>query len=238
MRRIRRATMKLYPGDLAAIYYDPAILERSVPGAVNIFDPGAYSIWDKPPGMLSQGTLFGDHCALVRFAETRTRPNRPVFLVHRIDREASGLIILAHDKNMAAIFSKAFARGTIEKTYQVTVTGNVDKNLGPSGAIELPLDGKTAQTEFQILEYDRDLDRTRLQIKLLTGRRHQIRRHFNKVGHPVVGDPLYGRDNKAHGMRLRASGLKFSCPLNGNLLSFEQTQIPDYPPWVQNEASR
>ncbi len=238
MRRIRRATLTVGPGDLLALYYDDQILARSVAGAICIFDNGSYSIWDKPPGMLTQGTLFGDHCSLVRFLETRALPGRKVFLVHRLDREASGLILVAHDKKAAAAFCSAFADGAIEKTYHVTVAGNVEADLGPDGTIEYPLDGKPSRTRFKVLEYDDRQDRSRLLIHLLTGRRHQIRRHFLQAGHPVIGDPRYGRGNKAVSMRLRATGLKFACPLEGSRLSFQHPQLPVYPSWDRQPIAR
>ena len=124
IHRLRRAKKILNPGDILHLYYDQAI-QHSIPAAAELIaDEGEYSVWNKPYGMYSQGSKWGDHCTIYRWAEEHLKPQRPAFLVHRLDRAASGLIILAHSKKMAATFSALFKNRQIQKQYKATVEGN------------------------------------------------------------------------------------------------------------------
>ena len=114
-KRIRRVDRALKPGDRLHIYYDEAILLQQPEDAILISDQGLYSIWHKPYGMLSQGSKWGDHFTINRWAEKVLRPQRSAFIVHRLDRAASGLIIVAHQKKTAAYFSNLFERRQVEK---------------------------------------------------------------------------------------------------------------------------
>ena len=109
-QRVRRASKLLKPGDRLHIYYDEAVLEQHPACAVLISDEGLYSIWCKPYGMLSQGSKWGDHCTINRWIEKNLQPQRPAFIVHRLDRAATGLMIIAHQKKIAAYFSELFHR--------------------------------------------------------------------------------------------------------------------------------
>jgi tRNA pseudouridine32 synthase/23S rRNA pseudouridine746 synthase len=210
-RRLRRATTIPSSGDVLELYYNEKLLARKPPLSDCLVDEGPYSLWYKPAGLLAQGNNYGDHCSLLRQAELRTR--RPVFLVHRLDREAAGLMLIAHSREAAARLSRLFRENSIDKTYVVRVSGRLQ---APQGAIDQPLDGKTARTEYVVSHYDSDADTTLVSVTLKSGRLHQIRRHFALLGHPVMGDPRYGSDNKdAAGLQLQAVGLAFRCPISG-----------------------
>jgi tRNA pseudouridine32 synthase/23S rRNA pseudouridine746 synthase len=211
-RRLRRATARLRPGDRLGLHYDPELLARTVAAPVCVLDQRRYSLWDKPAGMMSQGTDFGDHCSLPHWVERHFDPPRQVLLVHRLDREASGLMLLAHDRHAAARFSALFADGAVYKRYRVEVRGDL-ADPG-AGMIEVPLDGKPACTRYRCLGYDVARDTSLLDVEIDTGRLHQIRRHLDAIGHPVMGDPRYGSGNKNQaGLRLRAIELRFPCPV-------------------------
>ena len=94
-KRLRRAQSPVAAGDLLQLNYDDDLLSRQCEPAVLLADERHFSLWYKPPGMLSQGNEWGDHLSLLRFAEQQLG-NRAVFLIHRLDREASGLLLLAH----------------------------------------------------------------------------------------------------------------------------------------------
>ncbi len=227
-RRIRRATFESKPGDRLSIYYDEAILSKPVPGAVCLKDHRRYSIWFKPAGLLTQGSRYGDHCALTRQAEHHFTPKRSVYVVHRIDQETAGLVILCHDKTAAAHFSEMFRCRTIKKGYDVLVRGDL-RVAGFEGEITLPLDGRQACTRYRWISYDRERNESRAAVEIITGRTHQIRRHFDMIGHPVVGDPRYGVGNKNRsGLKLVATSLSFACPFDKRPVSFEID--PDRPP--------
>ena len=102
MKRLRRATATLNAGEKIELHYNDEVLAKDVPASALVADLHHYSIWFKPSGVLAQGTMEGDHCALLRQVELYFKMLRPVFLVHRLDREASGLMLVAHSQNAAA----------------------------------------------------------------------------------------------------------------------------------------
>lgn len=166
--------------------------------------------------------------------------------VHRLDRETSGLLLLALDRQTLARLSNVFATGKIKKTYKALVHGNVDLSSKNPGTWDTPLSkqaggrtdprgkGKrqTAVTRYRVIEQSPHY--TLLEIELRTGRKHQIRRHAKLAGHPVVGDKRYGSPRsiaflKEHrnftGMGLQAYRLEFQD--QGKTVALE---LPDLPP--------
>ena len=221
-RRLRRASTELRAGDRVAIYYDPRILDLDPPAAVCLADREAYSVWHKPAGLLAQGTRYGDHASLLRQAEkARGRP-RPVFPVHRLDREASGLMLVAHTHAAARTLTAELALDSTEKVYRAEVRGDLAARHGDRGRIDLPLDGRTALTEYRVLGYDPGADASRVEVRIHTGRLHQIRRHLAALGCAVLGDPRYGRGNAdPRGLRLVATRLALRCPVAHRPVTFD-----------------
>lgn len=220
LRRLRRATALLGKGDYAEFYYDEKLLSLKPPEARCLSDQKHYSVWHKPSGLMAQGTMYGDHCSLMRYAELFFHNEREVFLVHRLDREASGIMLIAHTKDAAARLSQLFQKKQIVKKYRVEVLGNLAEKQ-KHGVIELPLDGKPAITEFEVESYNPERNASTLNAIIRTGRLHQIRRHFDMIGFPVMGDPKYGKGNKnIEGMRLTAVSLRFRCPFQKREVEF------------------
>lgn len=214
--RLRRATAGLRQGDVIELFYDADLLTVDPVRASCLMDRGVYSIWHKPSGLLTQGTDWGDHCSLLRLVETSFNPRRGAYLVHRLDREVEGLVLVAHTRDAAARFSRLFKRGEVRKEYRAEVLGSMDRQ---TGVIEEPLDGKPALTRFSVITYDEATNTSVLSVEIDTGRLHQIRRHLADVGHPVMGDPRYGRGNKdCRAMRLSACGMAFGCPFTGETI--------------------
>jgi tRNA pseudouridine32 synthase / 23S rRNA pseudouridine746 synthase len=212
--RLRRETATVRPGDVLEIHYDAALLALKPPEAALVRDASRWSAWGKPAGLLSQGTEFGDHASLLRQVEKALE--RPVFLVHRLDREVAGLVLVAHDPEAAAALSALLREAKVVKRYRAEVVGDVEADQGKEGAIDLPLDDKPARTSFRVLSRDPVRNTTTLEVTIETGRHHQIRRHFEAIGHPVLGDPRYGAGNKnREGMRLAAVYLAFREPFAG-----------------------
>jgi tRNA pseudouridine32 synthase/23S rRNA pseudouridine746 synthase len=225
-RRLRRATAMVHPGQRLIVYYDPRILALRPALADCIQDQKAYSIWFKPPGLMTQGTRFGDHCALTRQVERHFQSKRQVYLVHRIDRETAGLVIMAHTPEAAALLSALFQNRRIEKRYMAWLRGNLVDHPA-AGRIDLELDAKTAHTGYEILRYEPGTDQTLARIQILTGRMHQIRRHFALIGHPVMGDPRYGKANKNQsGLKLVAYALAFECPMGHGRMDIQINPAP------------
>lgn len=219
-QRVRRAKYQLKKQDQVTLYYDSEILAQPVPEPECIADEKRYSIWDKPAGLLSQGTQYGDHCSLLRLVEKHFG-NREVFLVHRLDREASGLVLIAHDRTAAAKFSRLFGSSrtnSVEKWYQVTVLGIVGE-IGQEVRIEQPLEEKPSCTIARVTAIDKTRERTTLSVRIMTGRYHQIRRHLSIIDHPVVGDYRYGKPT-GDPLQLQACKLGFICPISGEKKSY------------------
>ncbi len=218
--RIRTGSVLLKPGDFLELNYDPRVLSLVPPQPLLVADRRDYTVWFKPAGLLAQGSLFGDHCSLLRLAELHFKDKRQVFLVHRLDREAAGLMLIAHSGKAAAKLSELFRDNKVVKEYRVEVLGNLLAK-GKSGRIDLPLDGKQTVTEYIVEAYDKAANVSTVTVSIQTGRTHQIRRHFEMIGHPVMGDPKYGKGNKNwEGMKLTATSLKFHCPFTHRDMQF------------------
>ncbi len=135
--------------------------------------------------------------------------------MHRLDREARGLVLLAHGRAAAAAFSKLFRTGGVEKRYRAVVHGLVG-SCGETRTLDAELDGKSAQTLVTVSDLDVEGGKSTLDILLLTGRYHQIRRHLSAIGHPLVGDDRYGPPNRdRQPLQLTAYELAFRCPFSG-----------------------
>ena len=211
-QRLRRAKRVLRVGDRVHLYYDAEILARTPAEPTLISDVGAYSVWRKPYGMLSQGTRWGDHCTILRWAERHLKPERSAFTVHRLDRAASGLIIVAHSKTMAAALSEMFRNRMLEKHYRVLVNGDFSQQPNPR-RVEQPIEGKEAISEFSLQRVEDQ--RSIIDVRIETGRKHQIRRHLAGLGYPVIGDRLYGHgEEDGMDLQLTAYLLRFRCPVN------------------------
>ena len=220
-RRLRKATEALKTGDRIELFYDAELLARKPATPVCLVDAGGYSVWFKPAGLVAQGNDYSDHLALTRLAELSLTPPRPALLVHRIDRETAGLMLIAHKPGMAAALSALFRERQIDKRYSALALGEV----AASGCIDAALDGKPAVTRYTRLGYDRVHDQSLVDVEIDTGRTHQIRRHFEQIGHPLIGDPRYGQGNKnAAGLQLFATRLAFTCPIRRQPVSFELSE--------------
>lgn len=210
---------------------------------------------DKAPGMLVHPTevLTGgtvSELAVARFGRLPSIPdqNRPG-IVHRLDRETSGLLVLARTPDALDALQDQFRSRTVEKHYLALVHGNpredafeVDRPLGPvpghRDLQRIAADGRAAFTRFEVVERLRGF--ALVACHPTTGRRHQLRVHLASVGHPIAGDKLYRPEqdrvpasrlphHALHagelGFRHPRSGapLRFEAPLPGTFLAFRQT---------------
>ena len=181
-QRIRRKDRQLKAGDTVYLYYNPEVLAQQSPEAVLIADEGDFSVWYKPSGMLSQGSKWSDHCTINRWAETHLQPNRPAFIVNRLDRAAQGLMLIAHTKSMARFLSQLFEKHAIYKVYVAKVQGTgVQKQT-----CTLPIDDRPATSHIYPL--DANAKESLVKIEIESGRKHQIRIHLASLGYPIVGD--------------------------------------------------
>jgi 23S rRNA pseudouridine1911/1915/1917 synthase len=167
-----------------------------------------------------------------RESEGNLRPG----IVHRLDRDTSGLLIVAKNVCVQAALIEQMKRHKVEKRYIALVDGNVSLD---HGSIDAPIgrdprhrqqmavttiDSREARTHFRVLE--RFARHTLLLLQLETGRTHQIRVHLKAIGHPVVGDPVYGSGRVSDGLALQrqflhAYQLRLIHPSTGKTLEVE-----------------
>lgn len=218
-QRIRKAKFELQTQDALSLYYDSQILAQVPPLPRLIARQKTYSIWYKPADLLTQGTRWGDHSSLLRYVEKQSSFGKTVKLIHRLDREAQGLVLLAHNQRAAGMLSDLFQTREIEKRYWAVAHGQVGA-AGETLICDTTLDGKAANTAVKVREVVAGGKFSVLDILLQTGRHHQIRRHLSMLGHPLVGDRLYGRAGSGASLQLCAYFLGFICPLTGKNRSY------------------
>ena len=224
-QRQRRAKKSLQLGDEIHMYYNPQVLAQSVENARLISDEGSYSVWYKPYGMLCLGSKWSDHTTINRFVETNLKPQRPAFIVHRLDKATTGLLVIAHSKFAARALSASFENRHTSKHYQAVVHGDFHKALPVQEAktennltINTNIDDKNAITHVSFVEYNELKNQSLLSIKIDTGRKHQIRIHLSSIGFPIVGDRLHGADElliegiERVDLQLCSVYLKIPCP--------------------------
>lgn len=185
---------------------------------------------DKPPGQHTQPPAGGAGGSLLDEAKAGYGPQ--IRLVHRLDRDASGLVILARNRAVAATLGDAFRAHTVRRTYRAELA--VPLPVGTSGTIDRALkwsggrcwadpSGVSAVTHYEVVE--REGPRSVLEIRLETGRMHQIRVHLAAALAPLVGDRKYGGP-KADRLALRAIRLELDHPVTGRPLRCEVSPLP------------
>jgi len=167
--------------------------------------------------MLSQGSKWSDHCTITETVQQQC--GKSSFLVHRLDKAASGLIVVAHTKNALKKLTDLFAQRLVTKHYSVVVHGEF--KMPVPHQINSPIDNKEAITDILKTRYDKNTDTSHLVVNISTGRKHQIRSHLAGIGLPVVGDRLFDAErDHSQDLQLVASKLSFDCPFTGEKLSF------------------
>jgi tRNA pseudouridine32 synthase/23S rRNA pseudouridine746 synthase len=197
-------------------------------------------VFDKPAGLLSVPGLGREKLDSLATRAAAALPGARI--VHRLDRDTSGLIVLALDPEAHRNLSVQFQERLVEKTYEAVVAGVVADD---AGAIDLPIRkdleapprhrvdherGRPSRTEWVVVR--READRTHLRLHPRTGRSHQLRLHLLAIGHPILGDDLYAPPDVqalAPRLMLHASGLSFAHPSTAAPMSFTSR-----PPWARD----
>jgi 23S rRNA pseudouridine1911/1915/1917 synthase len=214
-----------------------------------LYEDSELIVLDKPAGLVvhpaaghRSGTLVNallHHCPALVEAGEKGRPG----IVHRLDKETSGVMVVAKTEAARLSLQKQFQARSVEKTYLALVYGEIREQ---AGKVEAPIGrheedrkrmgvrtrkGREAVTAYRVVERLRGF--TLLEVLPETGRTHQIRVHLSAIGHPVVGDKLYGGKRerkrfmeKPQRQLLHAWKLSFSHPRTGERLAFEAS-LPD-----------
>lgn len=173
-----------------------------------IFQNRYFAIFDKPSGLLVHPTSSND-CSYTLLDEIKFHLGDDANLIHRIDKETSGLVLVAIDKYSELILKSLFVEKTlnnsskIKKSYLALVNGKVSKDhiideaiSSSKGLIKLKMevnsDGKSSKTIIKPLKYDSIKNQSLIKAIPITGRQHQIRVHCDYIGHSIIGDPIYG----------------------------------------------
>ncbi|MCH2137735.1 MAG: RluA family pseudouridine synthase [Phycisphaerales bacterium] len=190
-------------------------------------------VFNKPTSLLSVPGIGPDKAdCLVARADTEFPGIR---IVHRLDRDTSGLIVLARDAQAHRDLSIQFQEREVDKTYEALVLGVPDADEGhidaairkdldnpPRQCID-PVQGRPSQTCWQVIGRDDDAGTARLSLTPTTGRSHQLRLHLLHIGHPILGDDLYAPPAGlalADRLCLHATMLGFRHPGTGEHLAF------------------
>jgi len=187
-------------------------------------------VLDKPSGLLSVKGIGLDKidCLAVRVASAIEGAR----IVHRLDMDTSGVIVMARDADTHRELSRQFQDREVEKEYTAEVGGVVKDERGvidipirkdmdhpPKQCVDVEF-GKPSQTLWKVLQ--RSIDRSRLELKPITGRSHQLRIHLCEIGHPIIGDDLYAPPEiQAMGERLmlHATALSITHPATGERMT-------------------
>ncbi len=216
-RRIYDPQARINRGQQLHLYCNQSTLTPCPYQAELVQDFDSFSIWDKPAGMLSQGSKWGDHWTMQRWIKQHIWPRRDCLITHRLDRYTSGLMIVAHDEQINQKFHRAFEQREISKTYRAIVSGNMQ--IGDELKLTTAVDGKPASTNVRVLASANG--QSLLEITPETGRKHQIRIHLAGINHPLINDRQYGQPPHAGDLMLQACGLGFIHPQHGESLTIK-----------------
>jgi tRNA pseudouridine32 synthase/23S rRNA pseudouridine746 synthase len=196
---------------------------------------------DKPAGLLAVPGRGADKQDCL---SARLRHEFPdTLVVHRLDMSTSGLMVFARGADMQRRLSQLFQERQIEKRYTAVVTGRLEAE---AGEVDLPIaadwlnrplqkidaeSGKPSLTRYRVLA--RHDSTSRVELEPYTGRSHQLRIHMAAIGHPILGDALYGDAGSAPRLLLHASSLGFTHPVTGEPVHFVSVPPFQKPPSVR-----
>lgn len=252
-RICRRIRERVEPGDVLDVDWVPmpvahpkgAKKQQSRSPIEFLYDDEVLCVVCKPAGLLTVPTRYGEGRTLVSSVERRLKDSDPkaqAFVVHRLDRDVSGVLVMAKNLETAEALRNQFAARKPERKYIAIIAGTMDP---PSGTITsyLATDADLnrysvrdpEQGELAITHYATKAvwnDASLVEVRLETGRRNQIRVHLAEASHPILGDPRYRSELAAHRawphrrIALHAETLSFAHPVTGQPLTFQA-------PWPQ-----
>lgn len=238
--KTKKPGYKVQEADVVTIDYDEAELD-TVPDIdlPVIYEDDYCIVINKPAGVLThaQGALITE--ATVATFLRKIAPNMQgdrAGIVHRLDRATSGVIVVAKNQATLSFLQKQFADRTVSKTYVAIISGHlkqqsalidmpIERNPKAPATFRVGVNGKPAVTKYQILQESPRASLVELSPK--TGRTHQLRVHMQELGHPIIGDPLYGTGSYGDRLYLHARTLTITLP-NGEQKTFTAPLPPEF----------
>jgi RluA family pseudouridine synthase len=201
-----------------------------------VYSDDSVIVVDKPAGILT--TPAHAEISMVDILNQKFFGRFQLFVVHRLDRGTSGLLVFARTPQVAKDLALQFSRHLIEREYIAFVVGRVPDH---SGCIDREVNGKKAKTYFEVKEYLASV--TSLSIRLATGRRNQIRHHFSDTGFPVLGDERIGGERACslgwphQRIALHARSLRFWHPGVRQIMGFESSPPVEMEQFLDSERA-
>ena len=235
--RVKVASKVVQAGRVVDVYLGGALdkvtaAENATPPELDVvFEDDSLLVVDKPAGLPTAATRETDRNNLLYYVSLRPTSSQP-HLVHRLDLETSGLLVVAKTAESAHRLSELFLTHTIERVYRVVMLGE----LPAARTVESPIEGRPACTVFVPVEHKGGA--TLAEARLETGRTHQIRVHASAIGHPVAGDRRYGEraGHEPPRLALHALVLGFRHPTTGQPVRFERDWPADLREWWQHRS--
>jgi 23S rRNA pseudouridine1911/1915/1917 synthase len=229
----------LIPGHQVVISMERIPRERQYRGISIIFEDSHLIVIDKHAGMLSMATEKGNEKTAYSMLSVHVKlqhPSNKIFIVHRLDRETSGLMVFAKSEKVQHLLQETWQTAVTERTYVAVAEGEISEKTGvitsylrESKALMVysspdPDKGEKAVTRYTTIKFTPSY--SLLKINPETGKKNQIRVHMKDLGHSIAGDKKYGSTvNPVGRMCLHAMVLEFAHPVTGEKLRFE-TGIP------------
>ena len=205
-----------------------------------IFEAEFIIVVDKGYGLLSMATKNEKTETAYRIVSDYVKTNDPeghIFIVHRLDRDTSGVMIFAKRQRIQELLQRNWNDAVIERKYMAVVEGCVEPQEGEvksylkeNAAMQVystqnPEEGQLAITRYKTVAGNGRF--SLLEVQLETGRKNQIRVHMHDLGHPIIGDRKYGSEcNPIGRVALHAASLRFKHPITGQMLHFE-SNLPE-----------
>jgi 23S rRNA pseudouridine1911/1915/1917 synthase len=230
--RVKVASKVVQPGRTVEVYLGGALdkvtaAENAAPPELDVvFEDDFLLVVDKPAGLPTAATRETDRNNLLFYLSQRKTSDQ-LHLVHRLDLETSGLLVVAKTAESARRLSELFRTHALERVYRVVMLGQ----LPAARTVASPIEGRPARTAFVPVEHKGEA--TLVEARLETGRTHQIRVHASAIDCPVAGDRRYGRRTKHEPPRLalHALVLGFRHPSTGQPVRFERDWPADLRDW-------
>ncbi|MDP4125709.1 MAG: RluA family pseudouridine synthase [Bacillota bacterium] len=226
-------------GQEVVVNWSKVLVEKQPQGLKIVFEDPYIIVIEKQAGLLSIATATEKEQTAYSILSDHVKkrdPKNKIFVLHRLDRETSGVMMFAKSEKIQKSLQDAWKEAVLERTYVVVVEGNVTKEQGTITSwltesktfmmysSRTPNGGQKAVTHYKVLKKNKHY--SLLEVRLETGRKNQIRVHMKDIGHSVIGDKKYGSTkHPLSRLGLHARVLAFRHPVSGEEVRYE-TDIP------------